>query len=159
MSIFSLSIFNHILPCELGEIDCAYRVYGNGEISRWKSFGTADGVSPVRYRRNHFLDIDNADRKDFLDPRRGTLPRARDRDIAFLIGRRASDYCNRWRHRTAFRERRSFEAIRSGRLARCRRGDAPHADTSLERPPAVADGKSRSDAIGITRGPPAALQE
>src|SRR5260370_16460367 len=137
MSIFSLSIFNRILPCELGEIDCAYRVYGNREISRWKSFGAAHGISPVRYGRNHFIETGDANRKDFFDPRRGTLPRPGDRNVAFLIGRRSSDYCNRWRHRIAFRERRSFEAIRSRRLARYGLSDPPDPDTSLMRPPAV----------------------
>src|SRR5205814_2300051 len=159
MSIFSLSIFNRILLCELGEIDCAYRIYGNGEISCWKSFGAAHWISPVRYGRNHFIKTKDADRKDFFDPRRETFPRARNRDIAFFIDRRAYDHCNRWRHRTAFRERRSFEGIRSRRLARCGRGNAPHADRSPERSSAIADRKSIGDAIGITGGPPAALQE
>src|SRR5207302_8384543 len=132
MSIFSLSIFNRILPCELGAIDCAYRVYGNREISRWKSFGAAYWISPVRYGRNHFIKTEDADRKDFLGPRRETFTRARNQDIAFFIDRRAYDYCNRWRHRTAFRERRSFYGIRSGRLARCGRRIAPHAARAAE---------------------------
>src|SRR5260370_11730508 len=126
MSIFSLTIFNRLVVRELGKIDCAYRVYGNREIFRWKSFGTAHGICSVRYGRNHFIETEDADRKDFLDPRRGTFPRLGDRNIAFLIDRRTGDYCNRWRHRTAFRERRSFEAIRSRRLARCGRSDASH---------------------------------
>src|SRR5260370_19201584 len=85
MSIFSLSIFNRILLRELGKIDCAYRVYGNREIFRWKSVGTAHGICSVRYGRNHFIDTEDADRRDFLDPRRGTFPRLGVGNTAFLL--------------------------------------------------------------------------
>src|SRR5438034_5284170 len=46
---FARGAFAHIFRSGLLKIDCAYRFYGNGEISRRENLGRANGISPVRY--------------------------------------------------------------------------------------------------------------
>src|SRR6266446_10685902 len=111
------------LPCSYcpressRQIDHPHRLHGNGQVSRWKSFGTENWISSLRHRRNYLVQVKNADRGDLFNLWRRIFSRPRNGNIAFIIRRRTGSCRDGWRHRPAWRECRSFKANGDGRLA------------------------------------------